>query len=621
MVQGAGGYANLGASSNLSYQTNTRTLSSPIVSVTDTTQATSTTTGALKVAGGVGVQGNLYVGGEIVAQKLTIQLTTVTTTQVTTDDIISTYNNTNAINTTSGALQITGGAGFGRDVWVGGVIYGTVVGSITSAITATNIAGGTAGQLAYQTGPGLTGFVGPGAAGQLLMSASASAPVYTNTSSIYVGRATLADTATTSTNIAGGTLGQVPYQTAPGLTSFYGPGTAGEFLRSNGPAAPSYVGTGSMYVNRATLADDLVGGAAGSLVYQDGANSTTLIAIGANSYVLTSNGSLPQWTALSGVSAGQATTATNLAGGTTSQIPYQTGPGSTSFITAPTVASTYLQWNGSTYAWAATVGPQGPQGPQGVTGPQGPQGVTGPQGPIGPTGPGGAGSTVAGPQGVTGPQGPQGVTGPQGPIGPTGPGGSNSTVAGPQGPQGVTGPQGPVGPTGPGGAGSTVAGPQGPQGVTGPQGPAGPQGPGANQALDTTSNVQFNSLGVGTPASGTAGEIRATNEVTAYYSSDLRLKGNIVNIDNPIEKLNQIRGVYFDWTDETIKVRGGEDGFFVRKHDIGVIAQEVEIVVPEIVATRPDGFKAVKYEKLVPLLIEAIKELSKEVEDLKKKLP
>jgi hypothetical protein len=70
--------------------------------------------------------------------------------------------------------------------------------------------------------------------------------------------------------------------------------------------------------------------------------------------------------------------------------------------------------------------------------------------------------------------------------------------------------------------------------------------------------------------------------------------------------------------------RGGEDGFFVRKHDIGVIAQEVEAILPEIVATRPDGFKAVKYEKLVPLLIEAIKDkkstidyLSAEVQELK----
>jgi hypothetical protein len=121
-----------------------------------------------------------------------------------------------------------------------------------------------------------------------------------------------------------------------------------------------------------------------------------------------------------------------------------------------------------------------------------------------------------------------------------------------------------------------------------------------------------------------AGEVRATSEITAYYGSDERLKENIQPIASPMAMLESIRGVYFDWTQEHIQSRGGEDGFFVRKHDIGVIAQEVEAILPEIVATRPDGFKAVKYEKLVPLLIEAIKDqkstidhLSAEVQELK----
>ena len=121
-----------------------------------------------------------------------------------------------------------------------------------------------------------------------------------------------------------------------------------------------------------------------------------------------------------------------------------------------------------------------------------------------------------------------------------------------------------------------------------------------------------------------AGEVRATSEITAYYGSDERLKENIQPIASPMTMLESIRGVYFDWTQEHIQSRGGEDGFFVRKHDIGVIAQEVEAILPEIVATRPDGFKAVKYEKLVPLLIEAIKDqkstidhLSAEVQELK----
>ena len=123
-----------------------------------------------------------------------------------------------------------------------------------------------------------------------------------------------------------------------------------------------------------------------------------------------------------------------------------------------------------------------------------------------------------------------------------------------------------------------------------------------------------NSLGVGTVGSSVQGEIRATNNITAYYSSDRRLKENIEKLSNALDKLNKINGVSFDWNDEFISKRGGEDGYFVRKHDVGVIAQEVEEVLPEIVATREDGYKAVNYEKLVPLLIEAIKELSAKVD-------
>jgi hypothetical protein len=121
-------------------------------------------------------------------------------------------------------------------------------------------------------------------------------------------------------------------------------------------------------------------------------------------------------------------------------------------------------------------------------------------------------------------------------------------------------------------------------------------------------------------STGTNGEIRATNEITAYYSSDINLKENIRLIDNPVTLINQIRGVYFDWKDDYIQSRGGEDGFFVRKSDVGVIAQEIEKILPDIVATRDNGFKAVRYEKIVPLLIEAVKSLSSEIEEIKKKI-
>ena len=92
-------------------------------------------------------------------------------------------------------------------------------------------------------------------------------------------------------------------------------------------------------------------------------------------------------------------------------------------------------------------------------------------------------------------------------------------------------------------------------------------------------NQQVGSLGVGTAASGTTGEIRAINNITGYYSSDITLKTNIVNIKNALSKVQMINGVEFDWTDEHIKDHGGEDGYFIRKHDVGVIAQEIEKVL------------------------------------------
>jgi len=139
-------------------------------------------------------------------------------------------------------------------------------------------------------------------------------------------------------------------------------------------------------------------------------------------------------------------------------------------------------------------------------------------------------------------------------------------------------------------------------------------------SLGTAGNPQFNSIGVGTAATSAAGEIRATNNVTGYYSSDIRLKTNITNIANAMFKVSTISGVEFDWTDEYIEASGGEDGYFVRKHDVGVIAQEIQKVLPEVVGERDNGILAVKYERIVPLLIEAIKELKAEIDELKAKV-
>jgi len=129
----------------------------------------------------------------------------------------------------------------------------------------------------------------------------------------------------------------------------------------------------------------------------------------------------------------------------------------------------------------------------------------------------------------------------------------------------------------------------------------------------TSANVQFGSLGIGMAASGTTGRIDATNDIVAYSSSDRRFKDNIKPIENALDKINQIGGYEFDWKEEN-KIEHGYEG-----HDLGVIAQEIEAIAPELVQTRENGYKAVKYDKLVSVLIQAVKELSAKVTELENK--
>ena len=111
---------------------------------------------------------------------------------------------------------------------------------------------------------------------------------------------------------------------------------------------------------------------------------------------------------------------------------------------------------------------------------------------------------------------------------------------------------------------------------------------------------------------GTSGDIFAGGDVVAYASSDIRLKDNVELISNPLQKINQIGGYSFVWNEEKQDIYKGTD--------YGVIAQEIEQILPELVDTRENGYKAVKYDKLVSLLIEGIKDLSKQVEELKEKI-
>jgi hypothetical protein len=121
-------------------------------------------------------------------------------------------------------------------------------------------------------------------------------------------------------------------------------------------------------------------------------------------------------------------------------------------------------------------------------------------------------------------------------------------------------------------------------------------------------------LGVNVAASATAGRIDASNDIVAYSSSDERLKHNITPIENALDKVKSLTGVEFDWKPEYKHAHGYEG------HDTGIIAQQVQEVIPSAVRTNDTGFLAVRYEKLIGLLIEANKELAARVEELEKKL-
>jgi hypothetical protein len=109
------------------------------------------------------------------------------------------------------------------------------------------------------------------------------------------------------------------------------------------------------------------------------------------------------------------------------------------------------------------------------------------------------------------------------------------------------------------------------------------------------------------------GAITATGDITAFFTSDRNLKQNIVNIENSLDKVSKLNGVYYNWTKEALE----KHKHLVDEKEVGVIAQDVEAVLPELVATREDGSKAVRYERLCAVLIESIKELKKEIDTLK----
>jgi len=131
----------------------------------------------------------------------------------------------------------------------------------------------------------------------------------------------------------------------------------------------------------------------------------------------------------------------------------------------------------------------------------------------------------------------------------------------------------------------------------------------ANVTLDGGNLIVSSST---VPAISVTGSIEATGEIEAFASSDERLKLNMEPISEPLVKLQQIGGYTYDW-DETKKIH-------MTGKDVGVSAQEIQKVLPEVVKEKYDGYLGVRYEKIVPLLIEANKELLKRVEELERRL-
>jgi fibronectin-binding autotransporter adhesin len=215
-------------------------LAGPYISVSPAAGTGTVTVGNLGVqyiASGSGIAVSTSTGTVIIASVDTLQL--VTSRGSTSSQAISITSSTASTSTATGALTVAGGVGIGGALYVQlpSTFYGAITGSIT---TASNIAGGSIGQIPIQSGAGTTSFIPGGITGQLLQFVSNTAS-WVTTTTLYVGNSIYAVTAT---NLAFGTSGQLPYQNAVGQTSFTGgAGSAGNVLVSNGSSAPSFNNT------------------------------------------------------------------------------------------------------------------------------------------------------------------------------------------------------------------------------------------------------------------------------------------------------------------------------------------------------------------------------------------
>ena len=290
--------------------------------------------GNLITAGDALVEGNLYVAGQFVVPTVPLASNLANGSLGAIPYQLAPNNTTFLpVGTNSQVLSISGGLPSYVD-------QSTLsVGNATNATTSTNLASGAAGSLPFQSASNSTTFLPIGTNSQVLSIASG-LPSYVNQSSLSVGSATSstnATNATTSTNLASGAAGSLPYQLASNSTTFLSIGTNSQVL-SIASGLPSYVDQSTLSVGNATNATtstNLALGAAGSLPYQSASNSTTFLPVGTNSQVLSIASGLPSYVNQSSLSVGSATnatTSTNLASGAAGSLPYQSAPNSTTFL-------------------------------------------------------------------------------------------------------------------------------------------------------------------------------------------------------------------------------------------------------------------------------------------------
>ena len=349
-----------------------------LVVMSNASSATSTASNALYVAGSVGIGKNLYVTGEIIAQQLTIEYTTVTTTVVETDDVITTKNNTQATSTATGALQVPyGGAGIGRDLWVGGNQY---VGGNVEIDGNLSFGSGTTASGSFAKFFGdiwgfdalYAGIEGYTPVAQAIAQYTANTSTYTqiNFQNVNSGTQASADWCTTADNGTDGTGfadwgitnqnwdGTQPYSLGNALQpndgyfyTFGGTGLGGNTVIGSTSATVKILSGGGDADDVVAVFTGINGGAksistaTGALTVRGGVGIWGELNVGGNSRF---NGTV---TATNIV--GLITTATNIANGDQWSLPIQYGVGQTGFIQIVTTTNFVLTTNGSSATWQA----------------------------------------------------------------------------------------------------------------------------------------------------------------------------------------------------------------------------------------------------------------------------